>query len=100
MEDEYQLCTINEIMNGFGEMPGICNLIDSYLDLQKISDDAKRKLKSQVNFVRGRANGQNITGATRIRNFVRNHPAYKFDSVVNQEINFDLFNAIRDNNLK
>ena len=29
-----------------------------------------------------------------MRNFVRNHPGYKFDSVISQEINFDLLVAI------
>ena len=36
------------------------------------------------------------TPATWIRNFVRSHPAYKFDSVVSQEINYDLMVAIDD----
>jgi glutamate--cysteine ligase catalytic subunit len=34
------------------------------------------------------------TPATWIRNFIRSHPAYKFDSVVSQEINYDLINTI------
>lgn len=29
-----------------------------------------------------------------MRDFVRNHPAYKFDSVVSAEINYDLVHAI------
>ena len=36
------------------------------------------------------------TPATWIRNFVRTHPAYKFDSVVSEEINYDLMKAIDD----
>ena len=35
-----------------------------------------------------------MTAATWIRNFVRSHPKYKFDSVVSQEINYDLCRAI------
>ena len=31
-----------------------------------------------------------MTTATWIRNFVRSHPAYKFDSVVSAEINYDV----------
>jgi hypothetical protein len=38
--------------------------------------------------------GSLITPATWIRNFVRSHPAYRFDSVVSQEINYDLFVAM------
>lgn len=34
------------------------------------------------------------TTATWIREFVRDHPAYKHDSVVSQEINFDLIHAV------
>lgn len=33
------------------------------------------------------------TAATWIREFVRSHPDYKFDSVVSQEINYDLLLA-------
>lgn len=29
-----------------------------------------------------------------MRNFVRSHPAYKFDSVVSEEINYDLIQAV------
>lgn len=34
------------------------------------------------------------TTATYIREFVRSHPDYKFDSVVSQEINYDLIKRI------
>jgi len=34
------------------------------------------------------------TCATWIREFIRSHPAYKHDSVVSEEINFDLMNAL------
>ena len=38
--------------------------------------------------------GSLLTAATWTRNFVRNHPAYKGDSVVSQEINYDLLVAV------
>ncbi len=34
------------------------------------------------------------TTASWVRDFVRSHPAYKFDSVVSQEINYDLLVAL------
>ena len=34
------------------------------------------------------------TAASWIREFVRSHPGYKFDSVVSQEVNYDLMIAI------
>lgn len=41
-----------------------------------------------------RARGKIPTGAHFIRNFVLNHPAYKQDSIVSNEIVYDLFNVI------
>ena len=44
-------------------------------------------------FHRG-SEGSLRTAASWIREFVRSHPAYKFDSVVSQEVNYDLMIAI------
>lgn len=52
------------------------------------------KIDSYLDLVRRRANGSLITTATWIRNFVRDHPTYKHDSVVSQEINYDLMCAV------
>lgn len=38
--------------------------------------------------------GSLITTATWMRQFVQSHPAYKHDSVVSQEINYDLVRAV------
>ena len=35
-----------------------------------------------------------MTTATWMRRYVRSHPAYKFDSVISQEINYDLMKAV------
>jgi glutamate--cysteine ligase catalytic subunit len=40
------------------------------------------------------SSGDLLTPAAWIRNFVRSHPAYKGDSVVSQEINYDLMVAV------
>ena len=96
--DEYHLCTVAEIMTGKDGMPGVCTLIDSYLDTENVAIETKEKLKALVHFIRQRATGEKQTGATRIRNYVRSHPAYKFDSVVTPEINYDLFQALKNLN--
>lgn len=41
-----------------------------------------------------RSLGTSVTAATWIRNFIRSHPDYKFDSAINEEINYDLLKAI------
>ncbi len=38
--------------------------------------------------------GSYVTPATWMRNFVREHPDYKRDSVVSMEINYDLMKAV------
>ena len=38
--------------------------------------------------------GSLATTATWMRNFVRSHPAYQHNSVVSQEINYDLLVAV------
>jgi glutamate--cysteine ligase catalytic subunit len=94
IHDEYQLFTIDQIMTGTEEMPGICNLIDQYLDQEPISQATRSVLKSQVNLIRERANGTRKTNAAWIREFVMNHPGYKHDSVITPEMNYDLCEKI------
>lgn len=53
-----------------------------------------RKISSYLDLIRRRANGSLKTAATWIRDFVRSQPSYKFDSVVNKEINYDLVVAV------
>ena len=85
-------------MTGTKTMPGICTLVDQYLDEKEISEATRQILKDHVNLIRGRSTGARATGATWIRNFVRDHPSYKHDSVVSEEITFDLLSKIRSLN--
>jgi glutamate--cysteine ligase catalytic subunit len=94
IEEEYEECSIADIMNGNGTRDGICTLIDKYLDEQDIGDSTRQILKDHVNVVRQRATGERLTNATWIRNFIHRHPAYKKDSIVTPEINYDLINKI------
>lgn len=41
-----------------------------------------------------RSTGSLVTTATWMRNFVHSHPAYKHDSVISEEINYDLIRAV------
>jgi glutamate--cysteine ligase catalytic subunit len=52
------------------------------------------EIKRYLELVKRRANGSLDTAATFIRNFVRSHPNYKHNSVVSQEINYDLMVAM------
>jgi glutamate--cysteine ligase catalytic subunit len=98
IKSEFKQFTIKEIFCGSEESPGIIHIVERYLDLQDISESTRKILKDQVNLVRDRASGAKITGAKWIRNFVKSHPSYKHDSIITDEINYDLLLKIRDLN--
>lgn len=47
-------------------------------------------LQKYLQLISLRASGKLLTTAAWIRKFVREHPTYKFDSVITEEIAFDL----------
>ncbi|TFK26502.1 glutamate-cysteine ligase catalytic subunit [Coprinopsis marcescibilis] len=95
VEDEYEEMSLNEIFNGkTGGFPGLLSFIQEYLDTLDIEPEALAKIEQYMDLVRRRSNGSLMTAATWMRNFVRSHPDYKGDSVVSQEINYDLLIAI------
>ncbi|KAK2464301.1 hypothetical protein APHAL10511_003758 [Amanita phalloides] len=95
VEQEYEEMTLEEIMNGKGEnIPGLIGLADAYIETLDVGIDEMAKIKQYLELIRRRSKGELQTPATWIRDFVRSHPSYKFDSVVNQEINYDLLKAV------
>ncbi|KIY74336.1 glutamate-cysteine ligase catalytic subunit [Cylindrobasidium torrendii FP15055 ss-10] len=95
VSEEYAEMSMNAIMNGDGaSFPGLLGLVQEYLDTIEVDEESLAKIQSYLDLVRRRADGSLQTPATWIRNFVRSHPAYKKDSVVNAEINYDLMKAV------
>ncbi|VVC45915.1 Hypothetical protein CINCED_3A009299 [Cinara cedri] len=87
----YTPMSIDEIINGkTGEFPGLIPLIHSYLSSMDIDADTHCTIRKYLKLISRRASGQINTTASWIRRFVQEHPAYKHDSVVNDEINYDL----------
>eukprot|EP00946_MAST-07B_sp_MAST-7B-sp1_P004263 g4263.t1 len=70
--------------------PGLVPLIHAYLDIIDCDPETRRVVNDYIEFICLRANGELITTATWMRNFVSTHPDYKFDSVVSDRIAFDL----------
>eukprot|EP01083_Nonionella_stella_P127471 386105_1 len=54
------------------------------------------RMMKYLDFIEKRATGQLVTPATWMRNFVREHEDYKFDSVVTDSIAYDLMIACKD----
>ena len=96
-EDEVVEMTIEEIFNGKGNYyPGLIPLVQAYLEHIRCAPQVQAQVQKYLDLVEARAAGQLPTAATWIRNFVTNHPEYRQDSVVSDEIAFDLMQACRD----
>jgi len=96
-ENTYEEMSMTEIFCGKGDYyPGLIPLVLAYLDHINCDSATLARLKKYLDFIEHRARGDLVTPATWMRNFVRNHPAYKGDSVVTDEIAYDLMTACRD----
>lgn len=97
VEEEYCQMSIDEIINGAQDgFPGLIPLVESYLDSVNIDVDTRCRLAVYLDLIRKRADGRLWTGAKWMREFVRKHPEYKGDSAVNEEVVYDLFEAVRE----
>jgi glutamate--cysteine ligase catalytic subunit len=99
---EYDLMTIDEIVNGSadGSFPGLIPLVESYLNSVNVDVETRCSLATYLDLIRKRANGTLWTGARWIREFVASHPSYKQDSVVPEEICYDLVKAVEEMTVK
>ncbi|KAG8761065.1 hypothetical protein FRC14_007846 [Serendipita sp. 396] len=92
---EYEEMTIDEIFNGKGsDFPGLLGVVNEYLRTLDVEYAKKLALRKYLNLVKQRANGTLLTAATWMRQFVDKHPSYRYDSVINEEINYDLMQAV------
>ena len=99
-DNQFGEYSILEILNGnVGVMessneqehfPGFIPLIRSYLEVINCSPSTRKTVDIYLDFINKRASGEILTGAAWMRNFVMNHPAYKHDSIVSQEIAYDM----------
>ena len=97
IEDEYALMSINEIINGQADgFPGLVPLVESYLNSVNVDVETRCELARYLGLIQKRASGQLWTGARWIRKFVRDHPDYRKDSVVDETICYDLVKAVQE----
>jgi glutamate--cysteine ligase catalytic subunit len=85
-----------EILIGKGTFfPGLVPLIHAYLDSINCDVKTRRRVAEYLDFIVMRASGEILTNAAWMRKFVREHPAYKKDSNVGQEVAYDLVQTIQ-----
>ncbi|KAJ1912094.1 glutamate--cysteine ligase, partial [Tieghemiomyces parasiticus] len=95
IKDEYSLMSIDEIMNGKADgFIGLIPLVNAHLDSVEVDRPTRKQIDKYLDFVSKRASGELLTEASWIRQFVQNHPAYRHDSVISPEVNYDLLRAI------
>ena len=86
-ENSYAEMTIAEIMTGKGDyFPGLIPLVFAYLDHIQCDYLTMERMTKYLDFIEKRATGKLVTPASWIRNFIRSHEDYKFDSVVTDSI--------------
>ena len=84
--------TLNDIFNGNSSInfKGILPILHQYLDELNLDQKTRTKFNRYLDLFKQRSNNQLMTPANYMRNFVLSHPKYKQDSVVTDEINYDL----------
>jgi len=94
--DSCKKMTINDIINGcpgfVGIMPIVCHYVESFDDGS--NTELILKIKRYLKLISDRAALKVKTTARFIRDFVDKHPAYRHDSVVNDEVAYDLLQLI------
>jgi glutamate--cysteine ligase catalytic subunit len=86
-ENSYEEMSMAEIMCGKGDyFPGLIPLVRAYLDCINCDTVTATRINAYLALIERRATGELVTPATWMRNFVRNHPDYKGDSVVSDSI--------------
>ena len=73
-----------------GHSKGLLPLCQKYMALKQWPQEKADEVMNYLKFLSDRAHGRVPSGASFIRSFVREHPAYRHDSKLNEKINFDL----------
>lgn len=88
------LMTVDEIINGSTEFPGLVPLLKQYLLTVDVDAVVHCAITRYLNLISSRASGSSMTTAQWIRQFVQKHSDYKQDSVVSELINYDLLTTL------
>lgn len=88
---EYTLMSIDTIINGKeGVFPGLIPILNSYLENMEVDVDTRCSILNYLKLIKKRASGELMTVARWMREFIANHPDYKQDSVITDEMNYSL----------
>ncbi|XP_059698717.1 glutamate--cysteine ligase catalytic subunit isoform X2 [Haemorhous mexicanus] len=89
--EEYTLMSIDTIINGKeGIFPGLIPVLNSYLENMEVDVDTRCTILNYLKLIKKRASGELMTVARWMREFIAQHPDYKQDSVITDEMNYSL----------
>uniref|UniRef100_A0A8C3WM62 Glutamate--cysteine ligase n=1 Tax=Catagonus wagneri TaxID=51154 RepID=A0A8C3WM62_9CETA len=89
--EEYALMSIDTIINGKeGVFPGLIPILNCYLENMEVDVDTRCSILNYLKLIKKRASGELMTVARWMREFIANHPDYKQDSVITDEMNYSL----------
>jgi len=96
-EHAFEEMSLSEIFNGKdGYYPGLVPLVYAYLSYIDCDPEAFHRVDEYLQFISRRASGELLTPAQWMRKFVTSHPKYRKDSVVSEEIAYDLMIACKE----
>jgi hypothetical protein len=91
VDDEYEEMSMREIMCGKAPyFPGLIALVKTYLDMIKCDEKTRHVVDGYLTLIQQRATGGLMTAAAWFRQYATMHPAYKHDSVLPNEVVYDL----------
>ncbi|XP_067150277.1 glutamate--cysteine ligase catalytic subunit isoform X4 [Apteryx mantelli] len=73
-----------------GFFPGLIPILNSYLENMEVDVDTRCTILNYLKLIKKRASGELMTVARWMREFVAQHPDYKQDSVITDEMNYSL----------
>ncbi|KAM9616300.1 glutamate--cysteine ligase catalytic subunit isoform 2-T2 [Morphnus guianensis] len=89
--EEYTLMSIDTIINGKeGVFPGLIPILNSYLENMEVDVDTRCTILNYLKLIKKRASGELMTVARWMREFIAQHPDYKQDSMITDEMNYSL----------
>lgn len=91
---EFIRLNLDEIFNGCTRFVGLVPLVKQYLSTVDIDLDTSHSFSKYLSLISRRASGELQTAAKWIRDYVENHPSYRHDSVIPEDLNYDLLKVL------
>eukprot|EP00828_Plagiopyla_frontata_P022890 TRINITY_DN2945_c0_g3_i1.p1 TRINITY_DN2945_c0_g3~~TRINITY_DN2945_c0_g3_i1.p1 ORF type:complete len:368 (-),score=77.09 TRINITY_DN2945_c0_g3_i1:41-1144(-) len=90
--------TLKDFFFGNNEFIGLKEIIQTYREkFVKTANDCQIKQFEYIfNFLQERLEGNKLSTASWMRKFIMNHPKYQQDSIINEEIAYDLLKTIEE----